>query len=257
VASIRIRTSRSSCCRLALQPEALKSPAASTATASASRGTALASRRGSGRIATLKSAIWRSSPEKVLGLTESWAMANPALLARLLRAIHRAAAWLRGPEAIREAATLMAEPRYLDLPAALLARGLSGHLVLDPRSRLDTADFFLPEQRAATFPWISHALWFYSQMVRWGHVEHSPDNARRAAATFRPDLYRAALAPLVTNLPTANAKVEGALASATLVTGTRGPLSLGPDGFFDGRIFDPDQIEAYIASQSDGRSVTA
>ncbi|MBK8082494.1 MAG: ABC transporter substrate-binding protein [Devosia sp.] len=217
----------------------------------------LAVERGSGRIATLKSAIWRSSPEKVLGLTESWAMANPALLARLLRAIHRAAAWLRGPEAILEAATLMAEPRYLDLPAALLARGLSGHLVLDPRSRLDTADFFLPEQRAATFPWISHALWFYSQMVRWGHVEHSPDNARRAAATFRPDLYRAALAPLVTNLPTANAKVEGALASATLVTGTRGPLSLGPDGFFDGRIFDPDQIEAYIASQSDGRSATA
>ncbi len=37
------------------------------------------------------------------------------------------------------------------------------------------ADFFVPHAQAATFPWKSHALWFYSQMVRWGQVAASAE----------------------------------------------------------------------------------
>ena len=35
--------------------------------------------------------------------------------------------------------------------------------------------------------------------------------------------------------------------------GSSGTLTLGPDGFFDGGRFDPDDVDAYIASQSAGR----
>src|SRR5690606_16763844 len=45
---------------------------------------------GVGRIATVKAAIWRSSPEKVLGTTERWAATNPEALAALIRALYRA-----------------------------------------------------------------------------------------------------------------------------------------------------------------------
>lgn len=41
---------------------------------------------GTGRIATYKQAIWPDSPEKVLGVTEKWAEANPETLASLMRA---------------------------------------------------------------------------------------------------------------------------------------------------------------------------
>lgn len=203
---------------------------------------------GAGVIATVKAAIWRSSPEKVLGTTERWAAANPDALAALIRALHKAARWCGTLGNAAEAAALLAEPHYLNIPAPLIERALAGRIEAAPGHTVTADDFFIPYDRAANFPWVSHALWFYSQMVRWGHVPHSPDNARRAAACYRPDLYRAALAPLRAPVPSANSKVEGALLHPTPVGTMRGTLSLGPDGFFDSEIFDPDQLDDYIAS---------
>jgi ABC-type nitrate/sulfonate/bicarbonate transport system substrate-binding protein len=205
---------------------------------------------GAGRIATVKAAIWRSSPEKVLGTTEGWAAHNPEMLAALLRALYRAAEWCGDADHHAEAAEILSRPSYLDLPAELLERGLSGRLHVAPDEDILVEDFFIPHDRAATFPWSSHALWFYSQMVRWGHVPHSEANARRAEASFRPDLYRAAIAPLGVPVPSANAKVEGALTRPTPVGVTRGTMHLGPDGFFDGRVFDPADLGGYIDGQN-------
>ena len=205
---------------------------------------------GVGRIATVKAAIWRSSPEKVLGTTERWAAANSEALAALIRSLYRAAEWCGLPGNAPEAAATLARPEYLGLPAELIERGLTGRIETEAGVAAAVADFFVPHARAATFPWVSHALWFYSQMARWGHVQHTPDNARRAAACYRPDLYRAALAPLGVPVPSASSKVEGALLHPTPVGATRGSLSLGPDGFFDGRVFDPELIEDYIAGQA-------
>src|SRR5690606_9958815 len=158
--------------------------------------------------------------------------------------------WCGAPSNFAEAAATLARAQYLDLPADLIERGLSGRIESAAGAATLVPDFFIPHARAATFPWVSHALWFYSQMARWGHVQHSADNARRAAACYRPDLYRAALAPLGVPVPSASSKVEGALLHPTPVGATRGSLSLGPDGFFDGRVFDPEEIEAYIADQA-------
>jgi NitT/TauT family transport system ATP-binding protein len=68
-------------------------------------------------------------------------------------------------------------------------------------------------------------------MVRWSDVPHSAANARLAAGTYRPDLYRAAIAPFGASLPTADRK------------------ALGGDIFFDGVPFDPDHLDDYIARQ--------
>jgi NitT/TauT family transport system ATP-binding protein len=87
-------------------------------------------------------------------------------------------------------------------------------------------------------------------MVRWGQVEHTPENAAIARETYRPDIYRTALKPLGVALPAANAKVEGALVAPTPVGSAGASLTLGPDGFFDGALFDPDQLDSYIAAQT-------
>lgn len=204
---------------------------------------------GAGRIATVKAAIWRSSPEKVLGATEKWAAHNPQALAALLRALYRASEWCGNKANNEEAADILSRPHYLNLPAGTIGRGLSGSLQVADGDVRNVGDFFIPHGRAATFPWQSHALWFYSQMVRWEHVPHSAENASRAAASYRPDLYRSAIASLGAPVPAANSKVEGALLHPTPVGVTRGTLSLGPDGFFDGRVFDPALLDDYIASQ--------
>jgi NitT/TauT family transport system ATP-binding protein len=209
---------------------------------------------GAGRIATVKAEIWRSSPEKVLGMTAQWAEAHPETVAALVRAIYRASEWCGDTANLEAVADILSRPDYLNVETSILLRGLSGHLLAGPEEEVHVENFFVPHAKAATFPWQSHALWFYSQMVRWGQAAHSAENAGKAMACFRPDLYRSALTPLGAPVPGANSKVEGALTRPTPVGVTKGRLTLGPDGFFDGDVFDPDALDSYISGQSEHRN---
>ncbi len=200
-----------------------------------------------GRIVTVKAAIWKSSPEKVLGVAAPWAEANQEALSALLRALYSAAQWCGTPANHDELALLLSSRIYVDCPAEWLLPALRGVIAAGEGENVAVADFFVPHAKAATFPWKSHALWFYSQMARWGQVTASTAHEEIARSTYRPDLYRAALKVLGVALPGANAKVEGALQTATPVGSAGASLVLGPDGFFDGEVFDPEKIGDYLA----------
>lgn len=204
---------------------------------------------GFGHIATVKAAIWRSSPEKVLGVSAAWTEQEPEALAALLRALCRSAQWCGEKANHGELADILAAPNYVARPPEWMLHGLSGSLDVGGGELKQADQFFVPFAKAATFPWKSHALWFYSQMVRWGQIAHTRENAAIARETYRPDIYRAALGPLGVALPAANAKVEGALLIPTPVGSAGASLTLGPDGFFDGALFDPDKIDSYIEAQ--------
>ncbi|WP_295558155.1 CmpA/NrtA family ABC transporter substrate-binding protein [uncultured Hyphomicrobium sp.] len=208
-----------------------------------------AAKAGLGHIATVKAALWRSSPEKVLGVVANWANQEPEALTALLRALCRSAEWCAAARNHRELAEILAARAFIDRPAEWMLHGLSGELDVGGGEIRRAEDFFVPFAKAATFPWKSHALWFYSQMVRWGQVAHTSEQAAIARETYRPDIYRSALKPLGIALPSANAKVEGALVAPTPVGSAGASLTLGPDGFFDGALFDPDQLDAYIEAQ--------
>ncbi|HEY6926643.1 MAG TPA: CmpA/NrtA family ABC transporter substrate-binding protein, partial [Steroidobacteraceae bacterium] len=174
---------------------------------------------GVGAIVTPTTALWPLSPEKVLGLRAEWAPRYPEELSGLLRAIYRAAAWAERPENHAEVAKLLASPSYVGVSAELLHRALAGRLALQPGAQpTQVRGFFVPSSHAATFPWVSHAIWIYEQMVRWRQVEFLPEYAAAARATYRPDLYRAALEPLDIDVPTTDLKSEQ---------------------FFDGHTFNP------------------
>lgn len=205
---------------------------------------------GQGHIATVKAAIWKSSPEKVLGTHADWAESHPEALAALLRALYRAALWCANPGNREALAEILAKPAYIGRPVDWLLPALSGQLRIGEGKIVSVTDFFVPQAKAATFPWKSHALWFYTQMVRWGQVAHNARNEAIARDTYRPDLYRSALKPLGVPLPGASAKVEGALRTETPVGSSDASLTLGPDGFFDDGLFDPDKIDEYIAAQT-------
>jgi NitT/TauT family transport system ATP-binding protein len=177
-------------------------------------------------IVSSTAAIWPSSPEKVLGCRAEWAESHRAELAALIRALYRAALWCERPENHAELATLLAEPRHVGISPELLLRGLSGRLILTPEREAEAfPDFYLPASRRATFPWTSHALWYYTQMVRWRQIELVAEHPALAAGTYRPDIYRAALAPLGVELPRDDAKGEV---------------------FFDNRVFDPSDLVSWF-----------
>jgi ABC-type nitrate/sulfonate/bicarbonate transport system substrate-binding protein len=181
---------------------------------------------GIGAILTPTTAIWPSSPEKVLGCRATWAERHPERLAALVRAIYRAARWCEDRDNHVAVARLLADERYVGAPADMLHRALSNRLPLmrgaEPHP---VPDFFALARHGATFPWVSHAAWYYSQMVRWRQVEHSDDKLAAACATYRPDLYRNALASLSADLPSGDTKA---------------------DRFFDDRVFDPADVAAFF-----------
>ena len=218
----------------------------------------LAVAAGAGVMAVTKSALWRQGPDKVLGLRTEFTERHPEPTAALLRALFRASRWAGTPENWAELAALLAHPDYVGAPAATILQSFEGRLVRHPAGAASAVpDFLVLDRFAATFPWLSHALWFYAQMVRWGHTRHAPELAAIARGSYRPDLYRAALGPIGADLPRANAKVEGALQQATPVASRSGRLVLGPDGFFDGRLFDPDQLDQYLAGSAEASFKTA
>jgi two-component system, oxyanion-binding sensor len=201
--------------------------------------------------------VWRFAPEKVLGLRQEWAESNREPLFALLRALHKAAVWADRAENHVTLSEILARKAYLDLPAEVIERSLNGRLTLSPDGRQGLfEDFLVLQRKAATFPWRSFALWIYAQMVRARQVDHSPERLAAVRRVFRPDLYREALGPAGVDLPGANEKVEGALAAETPVASSAGKLFLGPDEFFDGTVFDPNGLEAYLtAAGSTGRDL--
>lgn len=191
--------------------------------------------------------IWQRGVEKVLAFRETWLDENPETVDRLLRALARAAVWCDEPDNRETLADLLSDARYVDQPADLILRALSGRIVARAGdAAIDSPDFVLFSREATPFPWRSQALWIYSQLVRWGMVEHSPGHAAKAGAVFRPDIYRRALAGSDVPMPGASMKVEGAVASPLAAGSRKGDLTLGPDRFFDGRVFDPERIDEYL-----------
>ncbi len=192
--------------------------------------------------------LWKRGVEKMLTFRADWTEQNPDAVDRLLRAVAGAAAWCDDAANRAELADLLASHAYVDQPAELIERALSGRIVArQGEAPIDVPDFLLFAREATAFPWRSQALWIYSQLVRWRMVEASEDAQTRAANVFRPDLYRRALADSDTPMPGASMKVEGSLDAPLAIGGRKGAITLGPDRFFDGRAFDPDRIGDYIA----------
>lgn len=210
----------------------------------------VATARKAGVILTTNAHIWRNSPEKVLGVRISYAAEDEDRLQRLVRAVFQAAQWCDQSENTGALTLLLSRAEFLAQPAKHIEPSLNRVLTAPDGTARKVEDFLSFSHRAATFPWTSHALWFYAQMIRWGQTRHTAAAMQRASDTYRPDIYRAALEPLNVAVPSANAKVEGALAEQVAVGTPRGDLQLGPDAFFDGHIFDPDQVEAYISELS-------
>ncbi|MFC4255178.1 nitrate transporter [Altererythrobacter xixiisoli] len=192
--------------------------------------------------------IWQRGVEKVLTFREDWMDAHPDIVDAFLRATARAAAWCDDPANHEELARLLSVQQYVGHPPERIRRALSGQIIARAGlAPIDNPDFMLFAREATAFPWRSQALWIYTQLVRWGMITHTPDNAARAGGVFRPDVFRRALQGSDVPMPGASMKLEGALAAPLPVGSRQGGLTLGPDRFFDGQVFDPDRMEEFLA----------
>lgn len=206
--------------------------------------------QGAGVIIAATARIWNRGVEKLLAFRLDLIDERRDEVLALIRALHHAGEIVTDPARRSDVAALLARPEHIDQPADLIERALANRLILrhggEPRA-ID--DFLVLHREAANFPWRSQAMWLYSQMVRWGHAPLESHGFEDAASVFRPDIYRAALAQTGAILPGASAKVEGAIDQPLAMGSHSGRLIMGPDRFFDGRLFDPDKPLDYLAEQ--------
>jgi nitrate/nitrite transport system substrate-binding protein len=184
--------------------------------------------------------------EKVFGVTAAWSARHPETHVRLVKALLRAGHWLDAGAANRSRAVeLLSRPEYVGADPAILANGLTGVFEYERGERRPHPSFNVFFRDHTTYPWTSDAVWFLTQMRRWGQVEGPRDDAwyaTTARSVFKPEIWREAARRLV---------AEGRLAP-TDVPETDGyrPAS---DAFIDGVRFDGRQPNAYLRSFAIGR----
>lgn len=191
--------------------------------------------------------IWKNNPEKVFGITAAFAEENPNTTIALTKALIRAAQWLDADHGANraEAVRILAKPNYVGADADVIASSMTGTFEYEKGDKRETPDFNVFFRYNATYPYYSDAVWFLTQMRRWGQIgEAHPDEwyFEAAKSVYRPDLYLKAAKELVD---------EKRVSSDDFPWDTDGYKPVTSD-YIDGVTYDGRKPNAYIDSLAFG-----
>ena len=137
--------------------------------------------------------IWKNNPEKVIGVTKAWAEKYPNTHLAMIKALLRAAAWLDASPANRkEAAALISQSQYVGADVRVISSSMTGTFEYAPGEKRPVPDFNVFWRHYATYPFYSDAIWYLTQMRRWGQIADArPDSwyIETAKKVYRPDIY--------------------------------------------------------------------
>lgn len=193
--------------------------------------------------------IWRNNPEKVFGITEEFAAQNPNTTEAVVRALIRAAIWLDENENENrlEAVEILSRPEYVGADEDVIAASMTGTFEYEAGDVREVPDFNVFFRYNATYPYYSDAVWYLTQMRRWGQISETQtdewydDVARQV---YRPDIYFAAARTLVEN---------GLANEADFPWDTDGYRPATPESdIIDGVVYDGRTPNAYIDSLTIG-----
>ena len=148
--------------------------------------------------------IWKDNPEKVFGISASFAEKYPNTTIRLTRALIRAAMWLDANDNANrpEAVKILSQSNYVGADYAVIANSMTGTFEYEKGDKRDVPDFNVFFRHNATYPYYSDAIWYLTQMRRWGQIDSDKTDAwykDTAAKVYRPDIYTAAAKSLITD----------------------------------------------------------
>jgi nitrate/nitrite transport system substrate-binding protein len=166
-------------------------------------------------------------PEKALGMRADWVDKHPNAAKALIAAVMEAQQWC---DKNREAmCAITAGRQYINVPINDIVPRLKGNIDYgDGRKVTGSPHIMKFWADYASFPFKSHDAWFITENKRWGNFDADLNTMALVNKVNRADLWRDV------------AKQYGIAAPAT--------DSRGPEKFFDGKVFDPSNPEAYLAS---------
>ena len=189
--------------------------------------------------------IWKNNPEKVFGVSKDWADEYPNTHIRVVKAMIRAAKWLdennnaNRPEAVQ----ILSRSEYVGADVDVIANSMTGTFEYEKGDKRDVPDFNVFFRHNATYPYYSDAIWYLTQMRRWGQIAEGKSDSwymDTAKKVYRPDIYAEA----------AKSLIEDGLMEASEFPdfakedGFKAPQS----DFIDGVVFDGRKPNDYINS---------
>ncbi|KFB10875.1 CmpA/NrtA family ABC transporter substrate-binding protein [Nitratireductor basaltis] len=146
--------------------------------------------------------IWKNNPEKVFGLTKEFTEENPNTTLALTKALIRAAKWLdENDNANRaEAVEILARSEYVGADAEVIANSMTGTFEYEKGDKRAVPDFNVFYRYYATYPYYSDAVWYLTQMRRWGQIPEAKSDEwfhETAKSVYLPDIYLKAARMLV------------------------------------------------------------
>ncbi len=189
--------------------------------------------------------IWKDNPEKVFGMTQAFTEENPNTTIRIVKAMLRAAKWLdendnaNRPEAVK----ILSQPNYVGADYDVIANSMTGTFEFEKGDKREIPDFNVFFRYNATYPYYSDAVWYLTQMRRWGQISEPKDDSwydEIAKSVYRPDIYTTAAQELID---------EGYMTAEEFPnfdseTGYRPPQT----EFIDGITFDGTKPNSYLSS---------
>jgi len=190
--------------------------------------------QGIGFTACTTGEIWKRHPEKSLGLRAAFVDKYPKATQAILQAVLEAQQWCDKMENKEEMAAILGRRQWFNVPPADVAGRLKGDINYgNGRLAKGTGLYMKFWQDHASYPFQSHDAWFLTEDIRWGKFDAATDIGALVKKVNREDIWRDA------------AKAIG-VAAADIPAST----SRGKETFFDGKVFDPANPTAYLASLS-------
>ncbi len=146
--------------------------------------------------------IWHNNPEKVFGITAEFAEKYPNTTIALTKALIRAAIWLDEQDnANRPAAVkMLSQPEYVGADYDVIANSMTGTFEYEKGDKRSVPDFNVFFRYYANYPYYSDAVWYLTQMRRWGQIaDTKPDSwyDEVAKSVYKPEIYLEAAKQLV------------------------------------------------------------
>ena len=193
--------------------------------------------QGIGFTAVNTAEIWAKHPEKSLGMRAAWVEKHPNAAKALLMAVMDAQMWCDDFANKEEMAEIVGRRAWFNVPERDIIDRIKGKYDYgDGRVVAESPHFMKFWRDHASYPFQSHELWFLTEDIRWGKLPPETDTKALIAQVNREDLWR-------------EAAKELGVAPADIPAST----SRGPETFFDGKVFDPENPATYLASLSINR----
>jgi len=189
--------------------------------------------------------IWKNNPEKVFGMTDEFTKKYPNTTVRIVKAMIRAAKWLDedNNKNRMEAVNILSQANYVGADAEVIANSMTGTFEYEKGDKREIPDFNVFFRHNATYPYYSDAIWYLTQMRRWGQIDEKMSDSwytDMAKKVYKPELYKIAAQDLIAE---GKLKKEEFPDFAT-ETGFKPPQN----EFIDGVSYDGTKPNAYIES---------